>query len=197
MNNPLSTKGDLRKYAKTVRNSLPVAEIAVAIREQLASLEAIQQANTIALYSPLPGELDLLPMIGQLKEKTWLFPRLGEATQGEAEVLCFHQYCLGDPIQLHAFGMAEPLSEAPVLPETQPIDVMILPALMADAQGYRLGYGKGYYDRFLSHPQNNPVTHRLVAIAEALVVPTLPRDLWDQPVDIIVTEKQIRFPNSF
>jgi 5-formyltetrahydrofolate cyclo-ligase len=87
------------------------------------------------------------------------------------------------------FGIPTPDSDAPALtPRTG--DLMVVPALCFDGQGYRLGRGGGYYDRYLAaHP-----VFSVGLCREALVADAVPRDPWDMRVSCLVTEKRIARP---
>lgn len=78
---------------------------------------------------------------------------------------------------------------------SQQFDVIIIPVLGFDDQNYRLGFGAGWYDRFLSHQQH--ATTIGLAYSSSLVS-GLPHEVHDIPLDIIVTEKDIfqRSPND-
>jgi 5-formyltetrahydrofolate cyclo-ligase len=60
---------------------------------------------------------------------------------------------------------------------------------MADKNGHRLGYGAGFYDRFI--PGLNENCLKIVPVPDKLFVDSLPYDHWDIPVNIVITEKNI------
>ena len=72
--------------------------------------------------------------------------------------------------------------------------MVILPGLCADKNGFRIGYGLGFYDRFLRNVPNNCV--KLIPVVSELFCEEVPKDLWDEPLDIVVTEKEIFKINS-
>ena len=85
----------------------------------------------------------------------------------------------------HKYGMLEPSVDCPIFPPDK-LQLILVPGIAFDFQGYRLGYGKGYYDRFLpSCP--NAVTIG-IAYQRQLVEDTYPQP-WDVPVQYIITEK--------
>ena len=93
------------------------------------------------------------------------------------------------PLERSKLGVREPVAEAePCQP--QDLAVILLPGVAFDVQGGRLGHGAGYYDRFLNKMTNKPL---LVGVAyEWQVVKSVPQGIWDQAVDYLVTEKQVR-----
>lgn len=67
------------------------------------------------------------------------------------------------------------------------IDLLIVPGLMFDERGYRLGFGGGFYDRYLAQREHNPITVSIIAAFQ--LVAKLPVDIYDIPVDYIITEQ--------
>ena len=85
-------------------------------------------------------------------------------------------------------GIPAPPDASPAI-APQDLDLIIVPALAFDADGYRLGYGGGYYDRFL-----RGVSAFTIGLArERLFVEKLPRELHDVAVKCVVTEKEVRY----
>lgn len=89
-------------------------------------------------------------------------------------------------LQPGKFGIREPASSSPVVLPSE-IDLCIVPCLCADPDGYRLGYGGGYYDRFLA--QSTAYRIALCA-ADRLLQTPLPREATDIPCDYILTERR-------
>lgn len=93
-----------------------------------------------------------------------------------------------DELQPGMFGVLEPLQNAEKLYNEHDGGLCIVPAFSYDWHGYRLGYGKGYYDRFLSR-----FTGNIVGICYSdCVQRTLPHGRYDRPVELLVTEKYLR-----
>jgi 5-formyltetrahydrofolate cyclo-ligase len=92
-----------------------------------------------------------------------------------------------DDLTISSFGVREPkLTEGiPV----DSIDVVLLPGVAFDKQGFRLGYGGGYYDRFL--PLLSPHTITIGVAYELQLLQQVPTEAHDIPLDLIVTESQI------
>ena len=88
-------------------------------------------------------------------------------------------------MQTAAFGTAEPPADAP----TQAPDLVLVPALAIDRQGFRLGYGGGFYDRTLARLRPRAA----IGVAyEAQLVDRLPHDAFDQRVTHVATEAGLR-----
>ena len=71
----------------------------------------------------------------------------------------------------------------------QTIDLVILPGIAFDRKGYRIGFGGGYYDRFKTRLRNDSIL--LAPAYDFQVLEHIPAEAFDQPVDMVVTEKEI------
>jgi 5-formyltetrahydrofolate cyclo-ligase len=97
--------------------------------------------------------------------------------------------CPTEELPTGDYGIPEPSKTAPRLTPDEG-DILIVPALCFDEDGYRIGHGGGYYDRYLS-------AHNIFSVGlsrEALLVGSVPRDAYDRRTDIIITEKRIARP---
>jgi 5-formyltetrahydrofolate cyclo-ligase len=91
------------------------------------------------------------------------------------------------------FGILEPRSDARVPVPVDRLDLVVVPGVAFDPQGNRLGWGAGYYDRLLAQVRADAP---IVALAfECQIVPAIPPESHDVPVDVIVTEQRIIRPN--
>jgi 5-formyltetrahydrofolate cyclo-ligase len=154
-----------------------------------SKLEALKTAKILLFYFPLPHEISLLPVFGYARERgiPCAFPRCGEAT-GDMD---FYFVSSLDELECGKYGIREPKSSAEKVTNFSGAAVFV-PALAFDREGYRLGYGGGYYDRFIA-------AHDVLSVGityEAFLTDALPRNQYDQAVDLIVTEKRI-YRNKF
>lgn len=102
------------------------------------------EPNVVAAFWPLADEPDLIPLLSQWTQAgfTVVLPRMGSLD----EPLQFYRWREGLTLVSGPFGVMEPEIGEPLLP-----DVVLVPTLGFTAQGDRLGYGKGFYDRTLAH----------------------------------------------
>ena len=134
-------KQELRKWARAKRKELDMAHISAMLTDKLVQLNEYRQAKNIMLFYPLKDEVNLLSLIDN-RTKTFYLPRI----KGEQLECC--KYSSGDELCESCFHTQEPTCEPC---DTSNIDLVIVPALACDKQNYRLGYGGGFYDRFLKN----------------------------------------------
>ena len=131
-------------------------------------------------------EIDVLPLIARLAGDGWITAM--PVIEAPRQPLAFRAWAPGDPTVPGVWNIPRPADDA-VLVEP---DVLLVPLLAFDAQGYRLGYGGGFYDRTLARLRAmKPVVAVGVAYA-AQAMDAVPRGPFDQPVDWIVTEEGAR-----
>ncbi len=137
-------------------------------------LRAYPALRTIAIYSPLPGEVDLSAVIRARPDLTWVYPKVS------GHHLTFHS---GDDHRPGAFGILEPHHESPEVP-LQEIDAFICPGLAFDTSGGRLGRGRGFYDRLLA--QARPGALKIGICFDFQLVPNTFPEPHDIPVDAVL-----------
>ncbi len=173
----------LRKLLSDL-TSAQMQESDQALFHALLSLPELEQANTISVFWGITGlEPDTSQLIPQLLErgKTVCLPRIISDYGLE-----LRRYTADCPMARSTFGIMEPTIECPLV-SRESIDLVIVPALCYDRRGYRLGYGGGYYDRWLTD-----YTGVTVGMCRDLVIQDqLPSEDHDQPVHIVVTENQV------
>ncbi|NLF83919.1 MAG: 5-formyltetrahydrofolate cyclo-ligase [Candidatus Gastranaerophilales bacterium] len=177
----LKTKNDYRSYAKKIRQQLVIAEISRVICAKIVDLEEYKAAKTVAGFYPFGSEIDLRCLYTDSSKK-FLLPRVIDEENIE-----FYLFNEETQLEKNKWGILEPKPEqetAKIVP-----DIILIPALMVDKQGYRLGYGKGYYDRYLSKLPEHCL--KILPVAEELFVDSLPHDEHDVRVDIALTQSNI------
>lgn len=184
-------KSILRNDFRARRANVPIEERTQAgarIRALLLDLPQTRHVRSVLLYLSAKGEVDTWPLLDHFwgQDVTVLLPRCRKHAPGLMDI---HVVRSPQDLGPGAFGLTEPLPETTTrLTEPRP-DLIVLPALAFDHRGYRLGYGGGYYDRFLCAL---PPDTCLVGLAYAFqVVPRLPADAWDIPVHHIITETAV------
>ena len=175
------TKEELRKTFREQRNSLTdKTKKSQMITKNIISSPIFQNASVVMLYRSAKGEVetDVLWQICKEQGKTCVFPKCVSKT----EMIAVLAESEGD-FSVSGFGILEPTSDEAFLKEQ--IDLIIVPALAFDRNHYRMGYGGGYYDRYLV---GYPGVSVGLCFSELLVPSVMPNG-WDIPVSFVVTEQ--------
>lgn len=181
------TKQELRAECKALRASIPPAgkqKLDGLICRRIASSEVFRAADAVLLYVPVRGEIDLLPLVGLCRRqgKQVGFP----VTDTETHTVSFRSPKPGAALIPGAYGIPEPPPESAECPVTEKT-LCILPGLSFDRTGNRLGWGAGYYDRFLERFPG--VT--MGAVYEKLMREELPTEPHDRAVCWLVNERAV------
>ncbi len=156
-----------------------------AAQLNLLSLVEYAEADCIALYAPAHNETDteLLFTAAFQARKRVLYPAVCR------DQMVFRRVERIEELQKGAFGILEPCPTGVDL-QAEEADLIVVPGVSFDLAGHRIGYGKGFYDRFLPHPDCS--TH-LVGLCHdfQLTEELIPADAHDIPMEIIVSEKRI------
>lgn len=164
------------------KNLSPSLRLSLSRRvcEFLFSQDAFRRASSVALYFPANGEVDTREIFEKCAElgKKAFFPR----TRGSG--LVFLRTRSLDELRPGAFGIAEPPEDAEPADARGP-DLVLVPGIAFDASGNRVGYGKGFYDRFL---KDVPRRGRFALAYRFQVLGSVPSLETDIKVGSIVTE---------
>ena len=182
-------KSELRQKYRSLRQSMP-PEIKKqrdeAIADQVRRLWQYNSNEILLIYVSTAIEVDTFRIIRRALEdgKRVAVPRCVP----DSRQMDFYYIHSTDELAPDMFGVLEPPANPERLYSERDGGLCIVPAFSYDWQGYRLGYGKGYYDRFLSRFEGN-----IVGICYSdCVQRTLPHGRYDRPVELLVTEKFLR-----
>jgi 5-formyltetrahydrofolate cyclo-ligase len=167
-------KTQLRKLMREKLNTTPSlsAPVCAALDHWLY---AHPEVRKIAIYSPLPGEVDLSTTPLTHPSLTWLYPRI------TGPDLTFHS---GNVLTPGTLGIHEPDEMAPTIPISE-IDAFICPGLAFTTAGHRLGRGRGFYDRALA--QAHPRAVKLGVCFDFQIVETTFPEPHDIAMDLILS----------
>jgi 5-formyltetrahydrofolate cyclo-ligase len=178
-------KRALRKTYRARRDALPNREQrSAAICARITTLLIYQRAEVIHCFLPIRSEVDTLPLLTHAfaQHKRVVVPVVRPGTTELA-----HSWLRSldtAEVEPGIFGTLQPRALHHADPGDW--DVVIVPLLAFDRQGYRLGYGKGYYDRLLTAAPT-PTVGAAFAAQEAPHVPHEPHDI---PLTWVVTEEE-------
>src|SRR3989344_290839 len=143
-----SANSEVRRRGLEARRALSTDEKIMAdrsIAERLLGCAEVVAAQTICIYLPLPEEVDTKPIIEQFfrLKKTVVVPKVSGDRLELHEISSFSDLAPG------AFGVLEPNFHDTFVSASS-VDVFIVPGVAFDKKGFRLGWGKGYYDKLLT-----------------------------------------------
>jgi len=170
----MDKKTSLRLQAKKIRKELDIVHVSNIITDKISGLDIFKNAQNIMIYYPLENEINVLGLL-DFPDKNFFLPRMNDKN------LECCPYKKGDILKCLKYNIQEPITqciECPIL------DLIIVPALAIDANGNRLGYGGGFYDRFLKKIK----TTTLTPIAKDLIFDEIPTEEFDVQIDLIISE---------
>ena len=176
----LSDKRKVRQAVRAEIAKLPTEErttLSSQIFSKIAALKEVEEASVIALFVSLPDEPQTADFIEQLllQNRRVVVPRI------EDEVMNF--YDISEGVTTGAFGIMEPVATTPIAPSE--IDVMVVPGVAFTQYGARLGRGKGFYDKYLSH--NGFRAYTVGVCYPCQLVEELPTEEHDKLLDLVVS----------
>jgi len=176
------TKEELRRHLLAKRLGIPEVlrrHHEGVIREHIRAFGPYERSKTVALYFPVRGEVDLLPLLSD-RTKRYVFPRI--VSQG----MVFSPASSEQEFVPGALGIPEPAAGSVVA--AREVDLFLVPGIAFDRYGHRLGYGKGFYDRLLG---GNPDVVSVGVCLDEFLVEELPADPWDARVGYVATQAGI------
>lgn len=186
-----STSDELRQKHRQQRAKLPTdtqTEHATALSTRLLSLPSVQQANHIAAYIAIRGEISLTNVMAQLSEtgKRIYLPVL------RGQTMHFSPWKPSQPLLKKGFGLLEPDAPESEWIPAEKLDLVLAPLVVFDKECNRIGQGGGYYDRTFAFRQDTSTTPYLLGVAhEDQHEPQLPTEHWDVPLDMIATNQTL------
>jgi 5-formyltetrahydrofolate cyclo-ligase len=192
------TKSVIREEFKSVRKSLTYTHLsqqAILVNLKKAFGEiletVVQDSLIVGLYNPIDDEVDVLPFFDWLAAKGIRFsiPKIKSKKSLDMDFILFKP---GEETKKSIFSFFEPSSDEAIEP-----NIIILPLLACDMEGNRIGYGKGYYDKYLAKAKLAERSFITIGICyeEQIYKGTLPKEAHDQNIGVIVTQKRIYYPS--
>ncbi len=181
-------KKELRKKAREMRRSMSPESKRLLdrkIKNKLLNLWALREAATVLCYVSTEIEVDTRELITELLKmgKRVAVPRC----EGGKSVMNFYYIDSLDELSPGSFDVLEPDPQKSLMAQKPENSVCIVPAFMFDRAGFRLGYGKGYYDRYLSNYEGTAIG---ICYSDNLQQ-ELFKGKYDRAVDLVVTDREI------
>ncbi|MEO6574231.1 MAG: 5-formyltetrahydrofolate cyclo-ligase [Polyangiaceae bacterium] len=186
-------KAELRKRMRGLRNTTPMSACLDRSALIVAKLEAhphFATARNVALFWPIEArhEVDLRALDASLRARgaSVFYP----AIDPETSVMTFKKVTDSATLEEAGYGFSEPASDAPAALPGE-LDTIVVPALAVAADGHRIGYGAGYYDRAL--PPFVPPAVTFVVAYDYQLISEVPVTEGDLAIAWVVTDRRI-FP---
>jgi len=178
------SKEELRKQISEKRKTLSDEFIAINSKEiarKLFSMDEYKDAETIYIYMDFKSEVSTKEIIEDalLKGKRVAIPKVVND-----EIEFYYINSIND-VSIGNFGIREPISSNLAQNE---LPLIIIPGVAFDKNRHRIGYGRGFYDKYLA---KNKVVAKIALAFEFQLMEEIPFDDYDEILDIIITEKSI------
>lgn len=187
-------KEDLRKEGIRIRKNLPESELlekSRRIKNRLYKMKEFQQASTILFYVSYDNEVYTHDMIKEnlANKKNVVIP----ITNKEKHCLILSRLTSWEDLECSTYSIMEPKKNCIHEISLDEINLILLPGVVFDESGNRIGHGVGYYDKLLKNSKN--AIHIGLAF-EVQIVDSIPAEEYDEKVDKIVTEDRIIYCES-
>lgn len=189
----MSASGDLKRAKRAARASARAArdalgadrraEACARIVASVLALPEVSEARVVLGYAAIGSEVDPAEVLDAVRRRGGI----GALPRVEGDVIVAVAHDGAAPLSPSALGTPEPTSGERLSPTE--VDVIVLPGLAFDASGGRLGYGGGFYDRYLGRTRSS--TYRIGLAFDEQLVDEVPRGAQDLAVDLVVTPTRV------
>lgn len=180
----METKKHIRKQILTIRDSI-AEDVRKEKSKKIASVvteeEHFKKAGYILLYSDYKSEVETKEIFLEAKRqgKQVYYPKV------KGETMTFYRVNQLEDLQAGYKGILEPREEHPYQKEMEEKSFLIMPGVAFDKDGNRIGYGKGYYDKFL---QKHPFLYKAGICFTEQVVEHIESEAYDKKIDVLYTD---------
>ncbi len=186
----LSEKKELRQRLRKALADIPREQLetkSLRACHRLFEQPEYVKAEVILVFLSLPTEIETSPLVLRAWQdrKRVLAPKV---SWSQRRMVPMEIRSLTEDLTISQMGIREPISGIPFPIST--IDLLIVPGLGFDEYGNRVGRGRGFYDRFLAHPEFRGVPCAMAF--EEQIIPSVPVGPLDRHVDMLVTDKKVR-----
>jgi 5-formyltetrahydrofolate cyclo-ligase len=170
-----------RRAALLEREREPAAQALVAtFREE----KPFAPTGVVTGFWPIKDEIDIRPLMQELAGAGCQLAL--PVVQGKGKPLLFRRWSPGEPLEAGVFGTLQPAADrAPVEP-----DALLVPLLACDEEGWRLGYGGGFYDRTLRGLRARRSVTAVGVAFNAQLIPSVPHGPDDERLDWLLTDRR-------
>lgn len=186
----MKEKQEIRQKILSLRNNLSPDNVSLKsklIKNRLFQVPEFKNAEWIMLYLSFNNEVRTDQIIKELLmcRKKLLVPAIVEKSKN---LIACQIFSFEKDLKRGYFGISEPVENLKIPVDPKKIDLIVIPGIAFDVNGNRVGFGRGYYDRFLKKLGRKTIS---IALAyDFQILKTVPSQKNDIPVSIIVSEKQ-------
>ncbi|MEG2353659.1 MAG: 5-formyltetrahydrofolate cyclo-ligase [Clostridium sp.] len=186
----------LRSNMKNQRNNLTnsfVIEQSNKLQKNLMKVIKELNKNTIMAYYSFNNEVSTLNLLDLLLSRKTYTVILPLSVIEAKEIVPYKIHNISTDLKLSKFKILEPDPNKCSIFNTEQIEIILIPGVAFDVKGNRLGFGAGFYDRFLPQALN---AIKIGICYDFQLLDSIPIDIYDIPVDMIITENKIVVLNN-
>ena len=175
-------KSEIRKKIFKLRKKNYLKGLSINTKKIFNFLERKKiKKKIIGGYYPYNYEINTLDILKKLEKKNYIIslPKIDKNNR-----MIFYRWSFKDPLSINIYGIPEPISKKKVNP-----DILLVPLVAYDSELNRLGYGGGFYDRYISSVQYYKKIIKIGLGFSFQKVNKLPTNQYDEKLDYIITEK--------
>ena len=176
-------KFQLRKKIFKIRSKFARKKITVNSEIIIKLIEQKSRNKRVGLYYPFGDELSTLELMDRLTKKNFIVSLPVISNKFE---MSFYRWSPNEPLTINRYGILEPIKGKKITPST-----LIIPMLAFDSDLNRLGYGGGFYDRFIKKIERQSNCVKIGLALSCQKINKVPFDKYDKKMDFIITEKRI------
>ncbi len=185
----MEIKSSIRKEMLIMRDGIPCEErifYSREIKDTILGMDVVRLASNILCFAGYKSEVQTMELMGELLSlgKNIYVPRV------DGDEMDFYRINSLDDLKEGFKGISEPVETCTQVFEGRDIEhtVMLMPGAVFAKDGSRIGYGKGYYDRYLAKCD---IMNRIALCFSIQILENIPSDVHDKKASVIVTEKGI------
>ena len=176
-------KFQLRKKISKIRSKIDTKKITVKSDIIIKLIEQKSPNKRVGLYYPFGDELSTLELMDRLAKKKFIISLPVIDNKFE---MSFYSWNLNEPLKINRYGILEPFNGKKMTPS-----ILIIPMLAFDSNLNRLGYGGGFYDRYIQKIERQNICIKIGLALSYQKINKVPVDKYDKKMDFIITEKRI------
>ena len=177
-------KSKIRKKILNIRKKNNIRNIKFSFLKIFKEIKKdISKKKIIGGYYPVNFEIDILEFLNKLENKDL---QLSLPVIKKNNKMDFYTWSSNDLLKLNSFGIPEPEQTRKVIP-----DILLVPLVAFDSRLYRIGYGGGYYDRYIEKFSNKKNLLTVGIAHSCQKINRVPINNYDKKLDLIITEKYV------